>query len=103
MPFTVAGIRGVVLGQQEGTFEAWMLPVKLLSHFSIRAEVEGYPVPIELNDHARGDRSVSRSHGDYVFAYCIYGAADHVCAGWDGGWHGCGGAVSGGLDARRLI
>jgi glycogen debranching enzyme len=53
MPFTVAGIRGVVLGQQQGTFEAWLLPVKLLSHFSIRAEVEGYPVPIELTDQAR--------------------------------------------------
>ena len=53
MPFTVAGTQGVVLGQQEGTFEAWVLPVKLLSHFSIRAEVEGYPVPIELKDHAR--------------------------------------------------
>lgn len=53
MPFTVAGTQGVILGQQDGTFEAWMLPVKLLSHFSIRAEVEGYPVPIELRDHAR--------------------------------------------------
>ena len=53
MPFTVAGVRGVVLGQQQGTFEAWMLPVKLLSHFNISAEVEGYPVPIELADHAR--------------------------------------------------
>jgi glycogen debranching enzyme len=53
MPFTVSGTRGVVLGQQEGTFEAWMLPVKLLSHFAIRAEVEGYPVPIELANQAR--------------------------------------------------
>ena len=48
-PFTIAGPRGVVLGQQEGTFEAWILPVKLLSHFAIRAEVEGYSVPIDLN------------------------------------------------------
>ena len=53
MPFTVAGTQGVILGQQQGTFEAWMLPVKLLSHFSIRAEVEGYPVPVELIDQAR--------------------------------------------------
>jgi glycogen debranching enzyme len=53
MPFTVAGTQGVVVGQQQGTFEAWMLPVKLLSHFSITAEVEGYPVPIDLADHAR--------------------------------------------------
>ncbi len=51
-PFTVAGERGVVVGQQEGTFEAWVLPVKVLSHFAIRAEVEGYSVPIELNPQA---------------------------------------------------
>jgi glycogen debranching enzyme len=53
VPFTVAGTQGVLVGQQDGAFEAWMLPVKLLSHFSISAEVEGYPVPIELKDHAR--------------------------------------------------
>src|SRR3984957_5615568 len=48
-PFTVAGTRGAMPGQQEGTFEAWVLPVKLLSHFAIRADVEGYSVPIDLN------------------------------------------------------
>lgn len=52
MPFTVAGERGVVLGQQQGTFEAWVLPVKVLSHFKITARVEGYPVPIDLNADA---------------------------------------------------
>ncbi|HEX5236586.1 MAG TPA: hypothetical protein VFW25_14800 [Silvibacterium sp.] len=52
MPFTVAGTRGVILGQQEGTFEAWILPIKVLSHFRITAEVEGYPVPIDVNSHA---------------------------------------------------
>jgi glycogen debranching enzyme len=51
-PFTVAGSRGVMLGQQEGRFEAWVLPVKLLSQFTIRANVEGYPVPIDLNANA---------------------------------------------------
>src|SRR5271156_4659278 len=51
-PFTVAGIHGALLGQQEGTFEAWVLPVKLLSHFAIRADVEGYSVPIDLNADA---------------------------------------------------
>ena len=49
VPFTVAGPKGVLVGQQEGTFEAWLLPVKLLSHFSVQARVEGYPVPIDLN------------------------------------------------------
>jgi glycogen debranching enzyme len=51
-PFTVAGPRGLLAGQQEGTFEAWILPVKLLSHFSLRAQVQDYPVPIELNPMA---------------------------------------------------
>ena len=57
-PFTVTGVRGVVLGQQEGTFEAWVLPVKLLSHFTIEANVEGYDVPIDLNADARDRKSV---------------------------------------------
>jgi glycogen debranching enzyme len=51
-PFTVAGARGLMPGQQEGTFEAWVLPVKLLSHFTIQANVEGYSVPIDLNADA---------------------------------------------------
>src|ERR1039458_595330 len=51
-PFTVAGERGVVLGHQDGTFEAWILPVKLLSHLTIEANVEGYTVPIDVNQQA---------------------------------------------------
>ena len=62
-PFTVAGERGVVLGQQNGTFEAWVLPVKLLSHLTIEANIEGYTVPIDVNQQAaeievRPDRTV---------------------------------------------
>ncbi len=51
-PFTVAGERGVLLGQQDGTFEAWVLPVKLLSNVRIEANVQGYPVPIDVNAQA---------------------------------------------------
>src|SRR5208337_438534 len=62
-PFTVAGENGVVLGQQDGSFEAWILPVKLLSHLTIAAEIEGYTVPIDVNRQAaeievRPDRTV---------------------------------------------
>ncbi len=62
-PFTVAGERGVVLGQQNGVFEAWVLPVKLLSHLTIEADIEGYTVPINVNQQAaeievRPDRTV---------------------------------------------
>jgi glycogen debranching enzyme len=52
-PFTVAGPQGLVVGQQQGLFEAWVLPVKLLSHMTIEANVEGYDVPIDLNSMAR--------------------------------------------------
>jgi glycogen debranching enzyme len=62
-PFTVAGERGVILGQQDGTFEAWVLPVKLLSHLTIEARIQGYSVPIDVNQQAaeievRPDRTV---------------------------------------------
>src|ERR1700757_3210481 len=51
-PFTVAGERGVLVGQQDGTFEAWLLPAKILSHLTIEADVEGYTVPIDVNPEA---------------------------------------------------
>jgi glycogen debranching enzyme len=52
-PFTVAGPEGILVGQQQGPFEAWVLPVKLLSHLTIQADVEDYPVPLDLNSMAR--------------------------------------------------
>ena len=62
-PFTVAGERGVLLGQQDGNLEAWVLPVKLLSHLTIEADIEGYGVPIDVNKESaeievRADRTV---------------------------------------------
>ena len=51
-PFTVAGERGVLVGQQDGSFEAWVLPIKLLSHMTIEANIQDYTVPIEVNQQA---------------------------------------------------
>jgi glycogen debranching enzyme len=51
-PFTVAGERGAIFGEQSGTFEAWLYPVKVLSHFSIAAELADYPVPIDVSAQA---------------------------------------------------
>jgi hypothetical protein len=39
-PFTVAGPRGAILGQQDGSFEAWIFPWKVVSNFRITAEME---------------------------------------------------------------
>ena len=51
-PFTVAGEYGAIFGDQSGVFEAWIYPVKLLSAFSITAELADYPVPIDVTAHA---------------------------------------------------
>jgi glycogen debranching enzyme len=70
-PFTVAGERGVVLGQQEGTFEAWVLPVKMLSHFAITATVEGYSVPIDLNA-AASEIEVYPDHTTITYSHIAF-------------------------------
>ena len=51
-PFSVAAEHGAVFGEQNGVFEAWTFPVKILSHFEISAELADYPVPINLNEYA---------------------------------------------------
>jgi glycogen debranching enzyme len=85
-PFTVAGERGVLLGQQDGTFEAWVLPVKLLSHLTIEADVEGYPVPIDVNQQAaeievRPDRTVlTYSHPAFTIRQIMF-SPDNAVAG----------------------
>jgi hypothetical protein len=48
-PFSVTGESSAILGEQSGTFEAWLYPVKILSHFNIVAALENYPVPIEFS------------------------------------------------------
>jgi glycogen debranching enzyme len=81
-PFTVAGERGVVLGQQDGAFEAWVLPVKVLSHFTIEAQMEDYPVPIDVNQHAaaievRPDRTtITYSHVGFTVRQIMFSPAD---------------------------
>jgi glycogen debranching enzyme len=47
-PFTVAGERGALFGEQNGQFEAWLFPTKILSQFRISAELADYPVPIDV-------------------------------------------------------
>jgi glycogen debranching enzyme len=83
-PFTVAGERGVLLGQQDGTLEAWVLPVKLLSHLTIEADVEGYSVPIDVNQQAaeievRPDRTViTYSHVAFTVRQIMFSPDDAV-------------------------
>jgi glycogen debranching enzyme len=83
-PFTVAGERGVLLGQQDGAFEAWVLPVKLLSHMTIEAEIEGYSVPIDVNEQSaeievRPDRTViTYAHVGFTVRQIMFSPDDAV-------------------------
>ena len=81
-PFTVAGERGVLVGQQDGTFEAWLLPVKVMSHLTIEANVEGYTVPIDVNQQAgeievRPDRTIiTYAHVAFTVRQIMFSPAD---------------------------
>jgi glycogen debranching enzyme len=87
-PFTVAGTHGVLLGQQDGTLEAWVLPVKLLSHLTLEAEMKDYPVPIDVNRLAtqievRPDRTVlTYSHIGFTVRQIMFSPGSEA---WRGG------------------
>src|ERR1700751_5391391 len=51
-PFSVIGPRGALLGQQDGTYEAWIFPWKIFSDMRITAEMKDYAVPFDVNEHA---------------------------------------------------
>ncbi len=51
-PLSVIGPRGALLGQQDGSYEAWIFPWKIFSGMQITANMQDYPVPINVNEHA---------------------------------------------------
>ena len=80
-PFTVAGEHGVLLGQQDGTLESWILPVKLFSHLTLEANIANYPVPIDVNRHVaaievRPDRTIiTYSHLGFTVRQIMFSPA----------------------------
>ncbi|HWK31380.1 MAG TPA: hypothetical protein VNR20_04760, partial [Terriglobales bacterium] len=48
-PFDVAGPRSMIVGLQNGVFESWIYPVKLLSDLRVEAEMADYPARLDLN------------------------------------------------------
>jgi hypothetical protein len=78
MPFTVIGPRGAILGQQDGSFEAWIFPWKIFSNFRITAEMQNYPVPIDVNNQAaaievRPDHTtITFSHANFTVREVLF-------------------------------
>jgi glycogen debranching enzyme len=50
--FTVTGERAGIFGHQDGSFEQWDFPVKVIDQFHITARVEGADAPMEMNRQA---------------------------------------------------
>ncbi len=76
-PFTVAGETGAVFGQQDGSFEAWVFPVKVLSAFRITAELADYPVPIELNPLA-AEVEVCPERTTIIYSHAAFTVKQHM-------------------------
>ena len=76
-PFTVTGRSGAILGMQDGTVELWQLPVKLFSSMHLRAEVDGYAVPIELNPLA-AELEVAPDHTTLTYSHAAIVVRQHM-------------------------
>jgi hypothetical protein len=80
MPFTVAGESGAIFGQGDGSFEAWIFPVKIASHFRITAELADYPIPIELSDYA-ASIEVNPDHTTLTYSHAAFTVKQHMFSG----------------------
>ena len=87
-PFTVVGARGAILGQQDGSFEAWIFPWKIFSNLRISAEMQNYPIPIDVNEQAamievRPDHTtITFSHANFTVREVLF--APHNAPDGDG-------------------
>ena len=70
-PFTVTGPRGALLGQQNGTYEAWIFPWKIFSDMRITAQMKDYSVPIDVNEQA-ATIDVQPDHTTITFSHANF-------------------------------
>ncbi len=70
-PFTVVGPRGAILGQQDGSFEAWIFPFKIFRNLRIMAAMQDYPVPIDVNEQS-AEIEVRPDHTKITFAHANF-------------------------------
>lgn len=81
-PFTVTGPRGALLGQQDGSFEAWIFPWKIISNLRISAEMKDYAAPIDVNQQAAtievqpGHTTITFSHANFTIREILFAPQD---------------------------
>jgi glycogen debranching enzyme len=102
VPWTVAGEYGALLGRQNGKFEAWMWPVKILSNFSIRAELADYAVPIDVNALA-AEIKVTPAETIITYSHAAFTIRQHMFAARGSDVPATGAAVFFEMDAVRPL
>ncbi len=78
-PWTVAGEYGALFGRQNGVFEAWLWPNKILSNFRIRAELADYAVPIDVNALA-AEIEVTPAETTITYSHAAFTIRQHMFA-----------------------
>jgi hypothetical protein len=78
-PWTVAGEHGALFGRQDGRFEAWLWPVKILSNFRITAELADYSVPIDVNELA-AEIKVTPAETTITYSHAAFTIRQHMFA-----------------------
>ncbi|WP_263416808.1 amylo-alpha-1,6-glucosidase [Terriglobus albidus] len=76
-PFSVTGERGAILGQQDGSFELWLLPVKIFHNAKLSARLEGYPALIDLNAQA-AEVEVRPDHTTITYSHAAITVKQHM-------------------------
>ena len=76
-PFTVTGATGAILGLQNGSVEIWDLPTKVLTGLRLKAEIDGYPVPIDLTAHA-AEIEVQPDHTTITYSHAAITVRQHM-------------------------
>ena len=71
LPFSVVGPRGAVLGQQDGVYEVWRFPWKILNQMRLSVEMQDYPVPIDANQCA-ADIDVEPDHTTITYSHANF-------------------------------
>lgn len=79
LPWAVAGEHGAIFGSEDGEFEGWLWPVKILSHFRISAELADYPVPIDVNALASSIR-VTPAETTITYSHAAFTIRQHMFA-----------------------
>jgi hypothetical protein len=76
-PFSVTGERGAILGQQDGSFELWLLPVKVLHEARLTVKLKDYDTVIDLNAHA-SNIEVRPDHTTITYSHAAITVKQHM-------------------------